>query len=64
MQYSLENFNGWEIEFDNGTFTQNIILSQILNRDEVFFNVRKDADRKSTRLNSSHIPLARMLSSA
>ena len=32
--------------------------------DRVFFSTNKSEDRKSTRLNSSHIPLSRMPSSA
>ena len=31
---------------------------------DYLFRIKKDADRKSTRLNSSHIPLSRMPSSA
>ena len=39
----------------------NVILFEFINQDEKPVNI---TDRKSTRLNSSHIPLSRMPSSA
>ena len=49
------------ITLDNTTdFTHDMILL----REDLFRVAGIDADRKSTRLNSSHIPLSRMPSSA
>ena len=41
-----------------------VTQEQILNQWHLLANVIEDEDRKSTRLNSSHIPLSRMPSSA
>ena len=61
---SLSNFNvlsgpnqSSSMQWINGNFSQSISFSYVL-------TPQKPGDRKSTRLNSSHIPLSRMPSSA
>ena len=39
-------------------------MMKVVNSNEFKSEIEKDIDRKSTRLNSSHIPLSRMPSSA
>ena len=63
LDKSLDTYNGWvEIDDDEIAHQQSIIS----NPESTPAQIKKaqQEDRKSTRLNSSHIPLSRMPSSA